>query len=382
MHLPVRLRVPLAGLALCSTALLISACGGSSSKSSDSTGSTSSTAVPATAVAVLGGQDVPRSKLTTLMTQVCVQYKAAKKACPKPGTAAYKQLQQSFVAQLVQQAEFDAAAKQLKVTVKQADVTSNLLKLKLQYAKGTNGKVDETKWTKVLADNHTTQAVVLQNLRDGLERSAIYTDLTKNVAVSAADVKAYYVKNKKSYSTPASRVVRHILVKTKALADKIYQQLSVSDAQFATLAKKYTIDPGSKKNGGKLGSIQKGQTVPAFDKVAFTIPTGKVAKPVKSSYGWHVIEATADTVPASQKPLNAALQKTIRGTLLTQKKQSVANTWFTTFQKKIEKTVRYAAGLAPPKTTSTAASTATSTAAGTATTTATSTAAGTATTTG
>lgn len=357
MHLPVRLRVPLAGLALCSTALLISACGGSSSKSANSTGGGSGTAVPAADVAVVGGQDVPRSRLTTLMTQVCVQYKAAKKACPKPGTAASKQLQQSFVAQLVQQAEFDAAAKQLKVTVKQADVTKNLLKLQLQYAKGSDGKVDLTKWKKVLADNHTTQAVVLQNLHDGLERSAIYTDLTKDVKVSDTEVKTYYDKNKKAYATPASRVVRHILVKTKALADKIYQQLSVSDAQFAALAKKYTIDPGSKKNGGKLGSIQKGQTVPVFDKVAFSIPTGKVAKPVKSSYGWHVIEATADTVPASQKPLNAALQKTIRTNLLNQKKQSVANKWFTDFQKKIEKNTRYAAGMAPPKTVSTAVST-------------------------
>jgi hypothetical protein len=71
-----------------------------------------------------------------------------------------------------------------------------------------------------------------------------------------------------------------------------------------------------------------------------------------------VIEATGDAVPASQKPLDKALTTQIRGTLLTTKKQSIANKWFTTFQKKIEKNVRYAAGLAPPKTTSTAASTA------------------------
>jgi foldase protein PrsA len=360
MHLPVRFRVPLAGLALCSAALLITACGGGSGKDSTDSTSSSSGSVPANAIAVIGGETVPRSKLTSLMTQVCVQYKAAKKACPKAGSAARKQLQASFVTQLVQQAEFDAAAKQLKVTVKEADVTSNLKKLKLQYAKGTNGKIDEKKWTKVLADNHTTQATVLENLRNGLERSAIFANLTKNVKVTDAEVQAYYTKNKKTYATPASRVVRHILVKDKALADKIYKQLASNDAQFAALAKQYTIDPGSKKNGGKLGAIQKGQTVPAFDKVAFTAVTGKVAKPVKSSYGWHIIEATADTVPASQKPLNAALKKTIRASLLTTKKQSVANTWFTTFQKKLEKNVRYAAGMTPPKTTSTAASTAAS----------------------
>jgi parvulin-like peptidyl-prolyl isomerase len=355
MHLPVRLRVPLAGLALCSAALLISACGGSSASDKNS----SSKSVPADAVAVVGAETVPRSKLAALMTQVCVQYKAAKKACPKQGSAERKQLQQSFVTQLVTQAEFDAAGKQLNVSVKQSAIDSNLQKLKLQYAKGTNGKVDDTKWQKVLKDNHTTQSAVLDNLRNGLLRQAIYVNLTKSVNVDDAALTAYYTKNKKNYATPASREIRHILVKNKAVADKLYAQLATSDAQFAALAKKYTIDPGSKKTGGKLGKIQKGQTVPAFDKVAFSIPTGKVAPPVKSSYGWHVIEATAATVPASQKPLDAALKKTIRTTLLTQKKQSVANKWFVAFQKKIEKNVRYAAGLAPAKTTSTASTAAT-----------------------
>ena len=71
-----------------------------------------------------------------------------------------------------------------------------------------------------------------------------------------------------------------------------------------------------------------------------------------------MIEATADTVPASQQPLNAKLKATIRTQLLNTKKQTYANKWFTTFQKKLEKNVRYAAGMAPAKTTSTAATTA------------------------
>ncbi len=359
MHLPARLRVPLAGLALCSAALLISACGGgSASDKSTSAGTT----VPANAVAIVGAETVPKAKLNTLMAQVCVQYKAANKACPKPGSAESKQLRDNFVQQLVTQAEFDAAGKKLHVTVKQAAIDSNLKKLQLQYAKGANGKVDLAKWTKVLSDNHTTQAAVVENIRDGLLRQAIYVNLTKSITVADADVQTYYTKNKKSYATPATRAVRHILVKDKALADKIYQQLANDDSQFAALAKKYTIDPGSKKNGGKLGTIQQGQTVPAFDKVAFSIPTGKVAKPVKSSYGWHVIEATGDTVKASQKPLDKTLKAQIRSTLLTQKKQTAANKWFTTFQKTIEKNVRYQAGFTPPKTTSTGSTAAATTA--------------------
>jgi foldase protein PrsA len=364
MHMPARLRVPLAGFALCSAALLISACGGDSA--SDKTTSSGNTSVPADAVALVGSETVPKAKLTRLMASVCVQYKAANKPCPKTGSAELKQLQQNFVQQLVTQAEFDAAAKKLSVTVKPASITTNLTKLQLQYAKGSNGKVDLKKWTKVLQQNHTTQAAVIENITDGLVRQAIYVKLTKNVAVTDAAVKAYYAKNKKTYTTPAKRAVRHILVKNKALADKIYQQLASSDAQFAALAKKYTIDPGSKKNGGKLGSIQKGQTVPAFDKVAFSVATGKVAKPVKSSYGWHVIEATADTVKASLQPLDKKLTATIRTNLLTTKKQAVANKWFGSFQKTVEKSVRYQTGYAPAKTTSTGSTATTATTATTA----------------
>ena len=94
MHLPARFRVPLAGIALCSVALLISACGGrlvQVVRLDDQP--SSSTRCPRRPWRSSAAETVPRSKLTTLMTQVCVQYKAAKKACPKPGTAALKQLQ-------------------------------------------------------------------------------------------------------------------------------------------------------------------------------------------------------------------------------------------------------------------------------------------------
>ena len=188
---------------------------------------------------------MPQAKLDDLLAQVCVQYKAAKKACPKPGTAERKQLQQSFVAQLVQQAEFDDAGKQLKVTVKQKDVDSNLQKLELQYAKGADGKVDDAKWKKVLSDNHTSEATVLDNIRDGLLRQAIYVEADQERhGHRTRPSQSYYAKNKANYATPASRQIRHILVKDKALADKIYAQLASSDAQFAALAEKYTIDPG------------------------------------------------------------------------------------------------------------------------------------------
>ena len=82
--------------------------------------------------------------------------------------------------------------------------------------------------------------------------------------------------------------MRHILVKTKAQADKIYDKIKAG-GNFAALAKKYSTDPGSKDNGGKL-TIIRGQTVAPFDTTAFLLSTNQISRPIKTQYGYHVIQ--------------------------------------------------------------------------------------------
>lgn len=85
---------------------------------------------------------------------------------------------------------------------------------------------------------------------------------------------------------------RHILVATKAEADAIEQQLKAG-ADFATLAREKSIDPGSKNNGGDLGWFGKGQMVPEFEKAAFSLAPGQISAPVKTNYGYHIIQVLA-----------------------------------------------------------------------------------------
>ena len=74
-------------------------------------------------------------------------------------------------------------------------------------------------------------------------------------------------------------------------AMKIYDQLQ-KGADFATLAKEYSKDPGSAIKGGDLGWFGKGQMVPEFEKAVFSGKIGVVQKPIKTNYGYHIIKVT------------------------------------------------------------------------------------------
>lgn len=93
------------------------------------------------------------------------------------------------------------------------------------------------------------------------------------------------------------RQARHILVKTSAVVsnqaararlDDIIRQLK-GGADFATLARTYSEDPGSARNGGELGWVTAGEMVPPFEQALFATPVGTLSAPVQTPYGWHVI---------------------------------------------------------------------------------------------
>ena len=129
--------------------------------------------------------------------------------------------------------------------------------------------------------------------------------MATTVAVTPADVQAYYDQHRDEYRVPEQVKVSHILIKTplpapgakedeKAVADArnkaedVLKQVKAG-GDFAKLAEKYSEDPGSAKNGGSLGWIGRGRTVPEFEKVAFSLAKGQTSDLVKSSYGFHII---------------------------------------------------------------------------------------------
>ena len=89
----------------------------------------------------------------------------------------------------------------------------------------------------------------------------------------------------------ARATARHILVKTEEQCNDLKTQIEAG-ADFAEVAQQHSGCP-SKASGGDLGSFGPGQMVPEFDKVVFSAPVGEVQGPVKTQFGFHLVEVTS-----------------------------------------------------------------------------------------
>lgn len=317
---------------------VLAACGGGGTKS-----------VPSDSVALVNGDSITKVQFNGLIDATAKVAKVNKQTAPKAGTAAYKAVQDRVMAFLVQLDEFTQKGKDLGVNVTDAQVQAQIVKVKKQYFGG-----NEAKFEKGLAAQGLTLEIYQLEWRSQLLSQAIYTKVTKNVKVTPAAVQAYYAAHMSSYTTAASRNVRHILVNSKSLAEQLETQLK-GGADFGALAKKYSKDTSSAKLGGKL-TITKGETVPQFDKVAFSLKTGATSPPVHTQYGWHIIQALSAIKPAKVTPL-ASVTQSIQSTLLQSKKTSAMNVWVNGVKKDYAKNVVYAPGYTPSVTTTAATST-------------------------
>ena len=133
--------------------------------------------------------------------------------------------------------------------------------------------------------------------------------LRAKATVTGQQIERSYNDNIQQYSTPEQVRASHILLKTegkddaavKKQAEDLLAQIK-KGANFEELAKKNSQDEASAAKGGDLDFFNKGQMVPEFDKVAFSLQPGQLSDLVKTSYGYHIIKVT-DKRPASQKTL-------------------------------------------------------------------------------
>jgi parvulin-like peptidyl-prolyl isomerase len=294
--------------ACAATALVLAGCGG-----------TSTANLSADDVAVVGSDRITKDDFQNLMARAQKSYSSQKRAFPKAGTTEYEQLKGQAITFLVQQAEVDSQAKKLGVDISDDKIDKEIARYKKQFYGGSDARYEKAVKQQGLTDQQARDAI-----REQLVSQALFKKLTTDVKVSDSDIKQYYDTHKTQYVQPESREVRHILVTKKALADSLYQQLK-GGANFAKLAKQYSKDPGSAAKGGKL-TVSKGQTVPQFDKAAFSLKTGQLSQPVHTQYGYHIIQALSAVKAATTTSL-AQVRASIRQQLEQQKKNDKITKW-------------------------------------------------------
>lgn len=122
------------------------------------------------------------------------------------------------------------------------------------------------------------------------------------VVPDEAALQARYAQEQSKFMQPEQRLVSHILVKldanatpaqvqaAKARAESLAAEVRKPGADFATIARANSDDAGSKASGGDLGWIAKGSMPKAFDAAVFGMQAGQISAPVRTDFGWHVID--------------------------------------------------------------------------------------------
>ena len=320
---------------------LLAACGGGSGSGS----------LPSDAIAKVGSTTISKASFNSLMDVAFARYKSQKQPPPKVGTLQYTQLRDQAVTFLVQETELQQEAAKLGVKVAQKDVDKQVALIRKTYYKGSEKKLEAA----LKKDDISLAQLEQYNITPNLLSQKLQAKVTQGVKVSDSAAQKYYEQNKSAFTQPKTREVRHILVNSKSLAQQIYNKLQ-NGANFAALAKKYSKDTGSAAQGGKLCVAHGGssgpcqQTVPPFDKAAFSLKTNQISQPVKSVYGWHIIQAISAVKPAHMQTF-AEVKAQIESNLEQQQKQAAWQNWLAKLTKDYKGKVSYATGYAPATTT-------------------------------
>jgi parvulin-like peptidyl-prolyl isomerase len=234
---------------------------------------------------------------------------------------------------------FEQKLAQLGLVVTEAQIDARIERLKREFFGGS-----ERRFQEALREQGLTLADVRADVRSQLVSEALFVTVTATVSVSDADVAAYYASHRREFRKPAERDVAHILVRTRARIDDVHRRLRAG-ARFAALARRHSIDPGSRRQGGRL-TIGRGQTVKAFDRVAFSLRTGTLSKPFRTQYGWHVVKALSPIRPGRQVPLRE-VRRAIREQLLQERRNEAMARWVAGLAGEYAGKIAYAPGFEP-----------------------------------
>jgi parvulin-like peptidyl-prolyl isomerase len=244
------------------------------------------------AIARVNGIEVPRAEFDKKYDKMTRAFTKRGKDIPAGLAQRYKE---SILKQLVDKELLNQQITKEKIDVASTELDKEFADYKKMF------RTDEN-FTRYLKSSDINIDDIKKNIRHNL---AVKLLLTKqgDLNVPDTETKKYYDDNLKRYEVKEQVRASHILIKVgkkaddaqkaaaKKKAETVYKLVSAKGADFAKLAKEHSEGP-TKARGGDLSFFTKGRMVPGFEKVAFKLPKGKISKPVKTQFGWHVIKIT------------------------------------------------------------------------------------------
>ena len=268
-----------------------------------------------------------------------------------PGSPQYEAMIQQIMPTLIELEIAKAYAEEQGITVSEGDVNQEIETIKDQIseqaqAQGMNVGREEA-FEQALQQAGITEEELRGQLRDQLPVQKVQERVAGGAEASQEEVERFYEENKEAqFTTPEQRCARHILFNKdqRAKAEEVKGQLQ-NGADFAALAREYSQDPGSAEQGGDLGCLGQGETVPSFEEALFNAEQGEVVGPVETEFGYHVIEVTEIREQSTQplEEVEAQISEQLSADIQAQEFSS----WIQ--KQREQRDVRYLPGYKPPE---------------------------------
>lgn len=232
----------------------------------------------------------------------------------QPGSPQFEGAKTQVVPQLIAYNVAKAYAKENDIEVSEDEIQGQVDQAKEQVAQqaAQSGQNEdpESAFQDALKQFGFTENSFRDEIRKGLLVEKVRKEAVGDAEPTDEEVQDFYNQNKDTqFTRPEQRCVRHILFTEdqEDEANKVKQELD-NGGDFEELASEYSQDPGSKDKGGDLGCNPKGSFTPEFDDAVFDAKEGEIVGPVKTDFGFHILEVT-DIQEEGPVPLEEATPK-------------------------------------------------------------------------
>jgi foldase protein PrsA len=208
--------------------------------------------------------------------------------------------------------------KQLGITVSDEEIDAEIESV---IQKNFYGNVDF--FRQAIEQYGTTEKAI----RDDLAIEMVLRKIARTqVSVTEEEAREFFLSNQAYYNISEQVEARHILLETMDEAEEVLQLLD-NGKDFAELAREYSKDFSSGAQGGNLGFFERGDMVPEFENIAFSLPINQPSDAVESQFGFHIIEVLdrKDSREVSFEEVRGTVEEDMSERLVTEKMSEIIN---------------------------------------------------------